>query len=97
MDKKEKVKDFIQRFSAHLNNFSAAIKPVEETLIKYYTSKLSPEIEMFVKRSVNPTLVENYEEAVNIEDGNESIDKHSIEPEIRNFRSKKPLLLTRPK
>ena len=44
MDKKEKVQDFNQRFVAHLNNFSATIKPAEETLIEYYTSTLCPSI-----------------------------------------------------
>ena len=52
---------------------------------------------MFVKRSVKPTLVETYEEDIKIEVELESINKHSVEPEIRNFGSKKPLLLTRPK
>ena len=63
MDKKEKVQYFNQRFVSHLNNFSAIIKLVEETLIEYYTSTLFPSIAMFVKRSVNPSLVETYEEA----------------------------------
>ena len=52
---------------------------------------------MFVKRSIKPSLVETYEQAVKIEVKLESINKHSVEPEIRNFGSKKPLLLTRPK
>ena len=91
------MKDFSQRFVAHLNNFSATIKPAEETLIEYYTSALSPDIAMFVKRSVKPILVETYDEVVKIEVELESINKHSVEPEIRNFGSKKHLLLTRPK
>ena len=57
MDKKEKVQDFSHMFAAHLNSFSATIKLVEETLIEYYTSILSPSIEMFVKRSFKPSLV----------------------------------------
>ena len=52
---------------------------------------------MFVKRSIKPTLVETYEELVKIEAELESINKHSVEPKIRNFGRKKPLLLTRPK
>ena len=52
---------------------------------------------MFLKRSVNPFLVETYEEDVNIEAEIESTNKHSKELEIRNFGSKKPLLLTKPK
>ena len=52
---------------------------------------------MFVKILVKPSLVETYEEAVKIEAELESINKHFAELEIRNFGSKKPLLLTRPK
>ena len=62
MDKKEKVQYFNQRFATHLNNFSATIKHAKETLIEYYTSALCPSIAMFVKREVNPSLVETYEE-----------------------------------
>ena len=80
MDKKEKVQDISQIFAGHLNSFGAAIKPIEETLMEYYTSTLSPDIEMFVKRSVKPSLVETYEE-----DELESINKHSAEPEIKDF------------
>ena len=61
MGKKERVQDFSQRLAAHLNNFSAAIRPVEETLMEYYTSALSLDMAMFVKRSVKPSLVETYE------------------------------------
>ena len=50
---------------------------------------------MFVKRSVKHSLVETYEEAIKIEVELESINKHSVEPEIRTFGSKKPLLLTK--
>ena len=96
-EKKEKVQDFSQRFVAHLKKFSAAINPTEETLIEYYTSALGPDIAMFVKRSVKPSLVETYEEAVKIEAELESINKYSAQREIRNFGRKKPLLLTRPK
>ena len=77
MEKKEKVQDFSQRFVSHLNNFSAAIKPVEETLVECYTSSLSPDIAMFVKRSVKPSLVDTYEEAKKVEDELESINKHN--------------------
>ena len=52
---------------------------------------------MFVKRSINPYFVETSEEDVKIEVKIESIKKYSVEPEIRNFGSKKPLLLTRTK
>ena len=58
MEKKDKVIDFNHRFAHHLNNFSAAIMPAKETLIEYYSSALSPEIAMFVKRSVKPSWLE---------------------------------------
>ena len=75
MDKKDKVWDFSERFSSHLNNFSAAIKPAEETLMEYYTSALFPDIAMFVRRSIKHSLVETYEEAKNFKDELESIKK----------------------
>ena len=62
MDKKEKVHDFNHGFASHLNYFSASIKPAEETLMEYYNSTLSPDMAMFVTRSVKPSLVETYEE-----------------------------------
>ena len=73
------------------------MKPAEETLTKYYTSTLSPNIAMFVKRSINTSLVETYEEAKNVEVELESIHKHTAKSDGRTFSSKKPLLLTRPK
>ena len=75
MEKKEKVQDLSQRFASHLNKFSATIKPAEETLMEYYASALSPDIAMFVKRSVKPSLVETYEEAKKVEAELESINK----------------------
>ena len=80
-----------------MNNFGASIKPPEETLMEYYTSAISRYIAMFVKRSVNPSLLENYEEAIKVLAELESINKHSVEPDIRTFGCSKPLLLTRPK
>ena len=75
-EKKERVHNFNHRFSSHLNNFDAAIKPAENTLIEYYTSALGPKIAIFFKRLVKPTLVETYEEAEKVEDEMESIDKY---------------------
>ena len=97
MDKKEKVQYFNQKFAAHLNNFSATINLVEETLIEYYTSALCPSIVMFVKRAVKPSLVETYEESNKLEAELDNINKHTAEPELKNFSGKKPLLLTIPK
>ena len=52
---------------------------------------------MFVKRSINPSLVETYEEANKVEVEPDSINKHTAEPEVNTYSSKQPLLLTRPK
>ena len=67
MEKKEKVQDFNQIFTNHLSNFSATNKPVEELLVEYYTTALSPQLDMFVKREAKLTLVENFEEAIKVE------------------------------
>ena len=91
------MQDINQRFVSHLINFNATIKPIEETLIEYYTSTLCPSIAMFVKRPINPSLVETYEEENKVEAELESINKHTAEPNVRSFSSKKPFLLTRPK
>ena len=79
-----------------MNNFSAAIIPVEETLIEYYSSALSPEIAMFVKRSVKHLLLETYEEAKKVEEELESINKQYGDSNTRTF-NKKALLLSKPK
>ena len=96
-EKKERMHNYNQRFAAHLNNFNATIKPAENTLIEYYTSALGPDLAMFVKRLVNPTLVKMYEEAKKVEAKMESIDKYATQSEEKKFGNKKPLLLTKPK
>ena len=45
--------------------------------MEYLTSTLSPDITMFVKRSVKPSLVQTYEEAKKIEAELESIKKQT--------------------
>ena len=62
-ERKEKVHNFTQRFSAYLKNFSATDKPSDKVLIEYYTSALGPDLAIFAKSQVNPTLAKNYEEA----------------------------------
>ena len=66
-ERKERVHNFTQRFAAYLNNFTAVNKPSENALIEYYTSALGPDLSMFSKRSVRPTLVETYKEAEKVE------------------------------
>ena len=64
--------------------------------MEYYTSTLSLDTTMFVKRLVKPSLVENYEEAKKVEHDLESINKDYVEQEARTSGSKKHFLLTIP-
>ena len=89
--------NFTHRFVSYLNSFDAAIKPIENTLIEYYTSTLGPNLAMFVKRSFKPTLVETYEDAEKVEAEMESIDKYPTPSEEKTFGNIKHLLLTKPK
>ena len=66
-ERKEKVHSFNQRFGAYLKNFSATDKPSDKVLIEYYTSALGPDLAMFAKMQVKPTLSETYEEAKRVE------------------------------
>ena len=66
-ERKEKVHNFTQRFFAYLKNFSTTDKPFDKVLIEYYTSALGPDLAMFTKAQVKPTLVETYEEAERVE------------------------------
>ena len=67
---------FTQIFASYLKNFTAANKPSENALIEYYSSALGPDLAMFDKRSVRPTLVETYEEAEKVEAETESIENY---------------------
>ena len=80
MERKENFQYFNQIFTTLLNSFSATTKPIEESLIEYYTTTLYPPIAMFVKRAVKATLVENYEEAKKVEDDLDIITRHTLEP-----------------
>ena len=50
-ERKEKVHNFTQRFSAYLKNFSATYKPSDKVLIEYYTSALGPDLAIYVRKS----------------------------------------------
>ena len=75
-EKNEKVHGFTQRFSWYLKKISAMDRPSDKVLIEYYTSALGPELAMFTKMKVKPTLVETYEEAERIEAESESIEDY---------------------
>ena len=97
MGNKEKVQEFNQRFTTLLNSLSAATKPTKESLVEYYATTLYLPIAMFVKRSGKVTLVENYEEAKTIEEDMDSIERNTLEPDLKHSKRKIPLLLTKPK
>ena len=58
-ERKEKVHNFTQRFATYLKKITATDKPSEKALIEYYTSALGPELAMFSKMLVKPTLSKN--------------------------------------
>ena len=95
-ERKEKVHNFTQRFAAYLKNFSAADKPSDKVLIEYYTSALGPNLDMFVKAQVKPTLSDTYEEDKIVEAEKDSIEYYPEQSGEKNF-GKKSLLLTKPK
>ena len=65
-------------------------------ILTYYTSALGPELAMFAKMSVKPTLSETYEEAERVEVEKESIEDYPEQSGEKTF-GKKALLLTKPK
>ena len=65
MNENEKVKHFNERLISLLNRIP--IKPAKEVHIEYYTFALSPNIAIFVKNQEILTLVENFEEAIQVE------------------------------
>ena len=87
---------FTQRFAAYLKKNSATDKPSDKVLSEYYTSALGPDLAMFSKMSVNPTLSKTYEEAERVEAEKESIEDYPEQSGEKTF-SKKSLLLAKPK
>ena len=65
-------------------------------MIEYYTSALGPELNMFSKMLVKPTLSKTYEEVERVEDKKESIEDFP-EQSGEKKSGKKSLLLTKPK
>ena len=95
-ERKEKVRSFTQSFVSYIKNFFATHKPSNKVLIEYYTSSLGPDLAMFAKMSVKPTLSETYEEAERVEAEKEIIEDYPVQSEENKF-GKKALLLTKPK
>ena len=80
-EKNERVHSFTQRFSLYLKKFSVVERPSDKVLIEYYTSSLGPELAMFAKMKLKPTLVETYEEAERVEAESESVEDYPDPPE----------------
>ena len=95
-ERKEKVHNFPQIFSAYVKNFSTTNKPSDKVLIEYYTSTLGPDLAMFAKAQVKPTLAETYEEAERVEAEKESIEDYPKQSREKTSE-KKTLLLSKPK
>ena len=65
--------------------FFATDKPSDKVLIEYYTSALGPDLAMFSKISVKPTLSKTYEEAERVEDEKESIEDYPVQSKEKNL------------
>ena len=73
-DKKDKVKDFNQRFINLLNRIPE--KPVESIQVEFYIDALPPTTAMFVKAREKRTLDEIFLEAIKVEKDIASISSH---------------------
>ena len=73
-DKKDKVKDFNQRFINLLNRIPENL--VESIQVEFYIAALPPPIAMFVKEREKRTLAENFLEAIKVEKDLASISSH---------------------
>ena len=80
-ERKEKVHCFTQRFVAYLKKKIVADKPSDNVLIEYYTSSLGPNLAMFSKMTIKPTLSETYEEVERVEAEKESIEDYPVQLE----------------
>ena len=70
-DKKDRKKDFNQRFINHLNHIPK--KAGESIQVEFYTTSLPPSIAMFVKAREKRTLAENFIKAIQVENDTTSI------------------------
>lgn len=62
-----KGKDFNQRFVCILNKFVVDMKLYDSITIDYYTSTPPTSIVQFIKRAIKPTVLENCEEKIVVE------------------------------
>ena len=87
INKKEKVKDFNQRFITLLNRIPN--KPVEAVQFEFLTSTLPPPVSMFIKRKEIQTLENNFLESIKVEKDLAAISHHPRNEESKASTSKK--------
>jgi hypothetical protein len=95
MDKRERVKEFNQRFFNVLIKFPHYVSLAHSLTIEYYTAALTPSIGMFSKRSQRNTLALKFDEVETMEIELSAYEKHPHYEETKST-GKKPLLLTKP-
>jgi len=78
MTTKEKIEYFNQRFSTLMNKIPKDYNPAYNVIIEFYTTKFPSSISIFVERSGKTTLVETFEETLD------------VEKEMMNIASKSP-------
>lgn len=88
-DKKDRIKDFNQRFISHLNRIPE--KPAESIQVEFYTAALPPSVAMFVKARQKRTLAENFIEALQVENDIASIASSQGNEENKPSSSEKPI------
>jgi hypothetical protein len=97
MNPKEKVKDFNQRFLTLTDKIPVDSMPAESLIVAYYVKALHNNIALWVKRSKNNTLLEDFKEASQIEKYVLSPkDNLSSEAKTTSSSKKKIKILTRP-
>ena len=87
--KKDKIKDFNQRFINLLNYIPE--KPAKSIQVKFYTTSLPPSIAMFVKARQKRTLAENFIKALQVEKDIASISSSQGNEENKPSSSEKTI------
>jgi len=67
MDAKERIKDFNKKFTNIFNKKPGNSRLSIDVQVECYTSALPTSIAMFVKRDINNTFVEGFQEAIDVE------------------------------
>lgn len=67
MELKGRVKDFNQRFNRILKKLTVETKSRDSVIVEYYTSTLPTSTVQFIKQTAKPTLLENFQEEIDVE------------------------------